>query len=210
MRSTKQQFYSRASSRWLATLFGVVVLALGVLAAPAQAQSDGKVASISVKGTFTQLTMTFDTPISSAEAAALRARMGASEEPANVTQADYYWELACGNGVTFSDGNGVFTAQYNCGSPRTIPWSFRLSASLRATVVGLISEQGLDWWRNGVRQTRNAPHPGVPADYHFHGTMNPVYAGNYIDFQDVITWRHNIGPGGTMVLTFAGTLKLTN
>jgi hypothetical protein len=38
--------------------------------------------------------------------------------------------------------------------------------------------------------------------------MVPVWNGDIIDYQDVLTWRHNIGPGGTAVVAFAGSVQL--
>ncbi len=72
-----------------------------------------------------------------------------------------------------------------------------------------INERGLAWWRNGTRMPSNTGHIVAPS-YHPHGTMAPVYARNHVDFQDYITWRHNVGPGGTSALTFAGHIQLTN
>ena len=39
--------------------------------------------------------------------------------------------------------------------------------------------------------------------------MNPVYVGDIIDYQDLFTYQHNIGSGGTARLTFAGSQELT-
>ncbi|WP_256375766.1 hypothetical protein [Actinopolyspora erythraea] len=38
--------------------------------------------------------------------------------------------------------------------------------------------------------------------------MKKVWVHNNIDYQDYLTFRHNIGPGGTASVTFAGTLDL--
>lgn len=38
--------------------------------------------------------------------------------------------------------------------------------------------------------------------------MKPVYNNDIVDYQDYLTWRHNIGPGGTAAVTFAGSIGL--
>ena len=38
--------------------------------------------------------------------------------------------------------------------------------------------------------------------------MKPVYNSDTVDYQDYLTWRHNIGPGGTAAVTFAGSVGL--
>ncbi|MEU7474288.1 hypothetical protein AB0A94_38445 [Streptomyces sp. NPDC044984] len=63
--------------------------------------------------------------------------------------------------------------------------------------MGNINEKGLRWWRNGSFAGQSAPH-SVPPNYQIHGTMKPLYAKNRIEYQDYITWRCNIGPGGTV------------
>ncbi len=95
----------------------------------------------------------------------------------------------CGSHISDGDTNGNFDIQYFCGSTRTLPWGFRIAAAIRAIIVGNVNETGLRWWRNGYPQAQNAPHI-VPPDYQFH--------------------RHNVGPGGTGTLTFAGLVELKN
>ncbi len=48
----------------------------------------------------------------------------------------------------------------------------------------------------------------MPSDYTLHGTMNPVYVNDILDYQDYLTFRHNIGSGGTASVTFAGSVRL--
>ncbi len=175
------------------------------------AGSDDKVTVLSLKSTYSTMELTFDQPITPAEASAIRLRHDTSETAATEPRIDseYSHEMACGNSVNFIDGNGTFSVAYHCGSVRALPWGFKLSERNRATVVGPVNERGLSWWRNGVFAGQNAPHI-VPADYQFHGTMSPVFARNRVEYQDYMTWRHNIGPGGTSSLTIAGRLQLTN
>jgi hypothetical protein len=170
---------------------------------PARAAKPGDVTSITIKDGFSRLTLTFDKPITQAEATDVTVSHSLASTASFKT-------LTCGTSGGYADSNGLFTYQYYCsGSTRTIPWGFSLSASNQATVVGLVNETGLRWWCNGAFVGQNAPH-AVPPSYQFHGTMNPVAAGCMIDYQDYMTWRHNIGSGGTAALTLAGTFYLAN
>lgn len=74
---------------------------------------------------------------------------------------------------------------------------------MRAIVVGNVNETGLRWWRNGAAMPQNSPHL-VPANYLFHGSMTYATRGSTIDYQDYMTFRHNVGPGGTASITWAG------
>ena len=53
---------------------------------------------------------------------------------------------------------------------------------------------------------KNAGHY-VPDYYQFHGTMTGATRGTRIDYQDYMTFRHNIGPGGTGSITWAGRVN---
>jgi hypothetical protein len=117
--------------------------------------------------------------------------------------------LSCEGYINRTSNEGRFTLAYNCfGGYGTLPWSFRLSPQVQAIVVGNVNEDGLWWWRNGVRQAKNAPHPNAPRNYLFHGTLNPVYHYNHVQYQDYISFRHNIGPGGRGSVTIAGAVDL--
>ena len=87
-------------------------------------------------------------------------------------------------------------------------WSVRLSDGIRARIVGNVNEDGMWWWRNGVRQSRNAPHPSRSKYYVFHGTLNPMWNGDLITYQDYISFRHNIGSGGRGSVLFAGQYRV--
>ena len=84
----------------------------------------------------------------------------------------------------------------------------QLSDGIRARIVGNVNEDGLWWWRNGVRQSRNAPHPNRSKYYVFHGTWNPMWNGDLITYQDYISFRHNIGSGGRGSVLFAGQYRV--
>ncbi len=133
---------------------------------------------------------TFDKEISQGEAERIRASLvGSAQQPALSPAALNGAAMWCGSHISDGDTNGNFDIQYFCGSTRTLPWGFRIAAAIRAIIVGNVNETGLRWWRNGYPQAQNAPHI-VPPDYQFH--------------------RHNVGPGGTGTLTFAGLVELKN
>lgn len=162
-------------------------------------------------GQETRLSIDFDKPISQEEADRIRERFDDESSVAMVAPraAAAPPSLRCRTHRSNSDRNGKLTLQFNC-FPQygTVTWGYDLSPQVRATVVGPVREAGLSWWRNTVRQAQNAPHT-VPADYRFHGTMSKVWVNDIIDYQDVFTYRHNIGTGGTARLVFAGSLRLT-
>jgi hypothetical protein len=58
--------------------------------------------------------------------------------------------------------------------------------------------------RNGVEMPRNQAHPVAPEDYLFHGTMTGANPNNRIEYQDYMSFRHNVGPGGTGSIAWAG------
>jgi hypothetical protein len=181
----------------------VCVLAVATVASPAQANDSGTVSSISIKDSFSELTLSFDKPITQEDATEVRAQMRGQ------AAVEAYANVYCWSGGGFIDSNGSFSYQYACNSPRTIAWAFVLSATNQATVVGLVNEMGLRYWCNSALLGQNSPH-SEPAGYLFHGTMIPVAADCLINFQDYFTWRHNIGSGGTAVLAQAGSLYLVN
>lgn len=77
--------------------------------------------------------------------------------------------LLCDRLYAFGDRAGEFTLQHQCGG-NTAPWGYRIADPLKAIALSPVSEQGVDWSRNGVRQPRMAPHVEA-ADYIFHGTF---------------------------------------
>jgi hypothetical protein len=149
--------------------------------------------------------VTFDQPVEQTFAAGVRDQLSA--EPA-ITQLNVE-HLTCGQEIVRTDRNGGWRIRYACFPLYAVlNWDYRLSPTARATVVGSISERGLSWWRNGVAQRQSSGHPSIPPDYLLHGVMKKVWNGDVIDYQDYITWRHNIGPGGTIAVTFAGSVSV--
>ncbi len=200
------------------TSFVILVMMLtgvGGLFGPAQAEArhatsspSALVSQVRVVGrtplSTSTLTLNFDQPTSRAQADRAAARLG--NQLAIQARSTAY--LSCGNDLSNSDSNGTLTLQYNCSTKtRTVPWGYNLSAAVRKIVVGTVAEDGLRWWKNGSSMPKNAGHV-VAAGYHFHGTMKPVANGNTLDYQDVFKFRHNVGSGGSAVLTFAGTVHL--
>ena len=196
---------------WLVGALSVAVAIASVAAggAPASAApaDGGTVKSLVIEdtsgGLHSTLTLTFDKPISAAEARRARSAVDSAQL---APIGDKMW---CGGYISDVDANGRFSIQYYCGSTRTLPWGFQLAPDLQAIAVSSVSERGMSWWRNGYFGGQNAPHT-VPASYQFHGTLTPVYAGNDVDYSDHLTFRHNLGSGGTASLAVAGSVVLQN
>lgn len=192
----------------VATMSAVLALALaGPAGAAATAAPDTSVKSLVVtSGDSTEhatLSLTFANGISQAAAAKIRSQFAGPVRP------DYGVDMWCWGSLNVPDGNGDFSIQYNCGSPRTLPWGYQISSAVQSIIVSPVSETGLRWWRNSYLAGQNAPHT-VPANYNFHGTMNPVWATDNVSYQDYMTFRHDLGGGGTGSITFAGGVNLQN
>lgn len=116
--------------------------------------------------------------------------------------------IACGQERAFSDENGRWQLRFQC-LPEygVINWHFNFLSKVQSIATSWATEDGLRWWRNGAEQPKNAPH-FVPVDYTLHGTLSRVFVGDVIDYQDYITFRHNLGSGGTAAVTFAGSVRL--
>jgi len=149
------------------------------------------------------LSLTFDKGISQVEATKLRSSLAGSMVPS------YGVDFWCWGSMDVPDGNGTFSIQYNCGSPRTLPWGYQISAAVQAIIVSPVTEAGLRWWRNSYFAGQNSNHT-VPASYILHGTMNPVWATDEVSYQDYMTFLHDVGGGGTGSISFAGGVNLQN
>jgi hypothetical protein len=73
--------------------------------------------------------------------------------------------------------------------------------------VGQISEDGLEWDKNGVSMPKNAPHVIAPG-YIFHGSIRPVKKNDVIAYYDEYTFRHDLGPGGSGIVYVHGRFQL--
>jgi hypothetical protein len=191
---------------------GAITVFIGVatsLPAHAIAVDERTVDSIVIADNYSRIELFFDGGISQAEAEEIRAALAPQAESGHTTMQDGE-PIRCGNRVVATDGNGKFEIAYSCTSKgRSLVWGFRLSAQVQAIIVGLVNETGLRWWRNGSERPRNAPHTAAPS-YQFHGTMSPVSSGNDIDYQDYLTFRHDLGSGGSGSVSFAGSVILKN
>jgi hypothetical protein len=190
----------------------VAVTVASVLPAQPASAQDAKVTSIAIVGgtSSTQLTLslTFDKGISASEADRLRSSLAASVSDVGIA-GDWGDPLHCWGEIQVYDNNGSFGIAYNCGNPRTAPWHFQIASQVRAIIVGNVNEQGLSFWRNSFFAGQNAPHT-VPSDYLFHGTITPALYWDSIDYQDYISFRHNLGGGGSGAIAFAGSVHLEN
>jgi hypothetical protein len=182
---------------------GAALALLLTLGAPASASSVVRNIVVSAEGA--TLTLQLDRPMASDAALLVERRLGADLRQ-SAAAASSEVTMGCNLIFSASDTNGVVRLERYCGL-RQIRWDYTISATARAIIVGAVSETGLWYFINGVRQPRNSPHV-VPSDYHLHGTMSGVLSGQYVQYQDYMYFRHNIGPGGTGSITFAGALRL--
>jgi hypothetical protein len=116
--------------------------------------------------------------------------------------------ISCGEEVPFSDENGTWQLRFQCFEEHgVVNLHFNFAPSVRSIAASWATEDGLRWWRNGAEQPKGSPH-FVPLDYTLHGTMSRVHVGDVLDYQDYITFSHNLGSGGTASITFAGSIRL--
>lgn len=193
--------------RLMATLVLVLLVSLAIVqggAAPAYAETrdvkqivirSGNGAASAV------LTLNYDSPITKSEAAKIERSLGGAliAPAARATVPN----MRCGQSIALSNGHGKVDFQYRCESKfaRAI-WSVRLSSQVQSVVAGRISEHGMMWWRNGRKQSKNAPHPLVATNYVLHGNLNPMWNGDRITWQDTIEFQHK--GGGRAFVVFAG------
>lgn len=120
--------------------------------------------------------------------------------------------IYCNKLYTFTDPNGKYTIQHRCAGS-TGPWSYTISPGVCALVVGPVSESGMTWRRNGVQQSRQAPHV-VGCGYIVHGTYNPDLDYDRISYVDTYTFAVKGGHGSLSVqgnfTTVGGTCSPTS
>lgn len=183
-------------------LWAVVASVLLVGAPPASAvPAAPQVRVIEIPFGQNLLTLRLDKPMAASDAAA------AARTLRQNMQAPVSDIMFCTTGRSYTDSNGTLNLARFC-NLRQLRWDYRISPGVQAIIVGPVSETGLWYFINGARQPRNAPHL-EPRDYLFHGTMSGIDTGVTVTYQDYMTFRHNIGPGGTGSITFAGSVRMT-
>ena len=70
---------------------------------------------------------------------------------------------------------------------------------------GSVNEDGMTWFKNGIRQPKNAPHH-EDCTYYFHGTFSGLRTNDKVDYQDYFQFQAADGRKGTLAV--AGTLYL--
>jgi len=104
----------------------------------------------------------------------------------------YYYPISCSSGDNlFVDSDGTFGVRNNC-PYNVFNWHFRLSSYWQSVATSLVTETGMGWLRNGNSMPTGARHI-EPADYLFHGTLNPVYEGDKIFYTDHFDFTAEIG-----------------
>jgi hypothetical protein len=117
------------------------------------------------------------------------------------------WPVYCDSYFTTQDINGIFSFQRACTSKRA-PWGWQMSVSTQGLVEGnAIWEDGMQWWRNGVKKKTGTGHPGVHPNYQFHGTWTGVKKNTVVKYQDLITFDCNVGPNCHASLKIWGAIK---
>lgn len=135
---------------------------------------------------------------------------GSSDPSAVATpSAVVYGPISCSSGDNlFTDFDGTFGVRNNCPS-HVFNWHFRLSSYWRAAATSLVTETGMGWLRNGNSMPTGAHHLD-PADYLFHGTLNPVYVGDEIFYTDHFDFAFEIaGVVGNASVLIHGYLEAT-
>ncbi|MFB7669006.1 hypothetical protein ACFC1R_34690 [Kitasatospora sp. NPDC056138] len=157
-----------------------------------------------------ELTVTFDTPVSPARAAETNAVLQQSlEKPAAVAEGQdpgpTYPVVRCSDGKrTFTDRNGTFNVRYNCGY-NNVNWGYNVSPAVVAIAVSNMQETGVPWYKGSQFLGKNSPH-NVPVDYFLHGTQGGVNSADLLHWYDTMTFRVNAGGNpGTANLNVGGS-----
>jgi hypothetical protein len=212
-----------------ASIATVICSTLASLADPAAASGE-TLSQVVIESPSSTLALSFDSPISASAAAGVVEKLTAPNDAVSGSRPSVALRnetefairagatlaattsrppLGCGNQRVNTDSNGRFTIDYRCDlSPKRLQWSYKLSTAVQGIVVGTVNEQGARWWKDGASMLQNVPHV-VGAAYTFHGTFNPVAIGSNVDYQDYMSFRHNVGPGGTASVTWAGSALTT-
>lgn len=226
--------------RRLSWVFAVALLILGLgnpaagagFSAPL-ASSGPLIDTVVLDGQGSQLTLTFDAPVSedklmpelsrlldweTESISGTRVQLAERDATSPQVQRDSrsnrpdestaaaagYQSIYCGFSYGWSDSQGTFTLQRQCGVNKA-PWGYKISPALQSIAASSVNEAGMQWWRNGTYMPQMAPHV-APASYVFHGTFT-VKMGDYLDYQDVFTFRHNMGSGGTVRIVIYGQVR---
>lgn len=116
--------------------------------------------------------------------------------------------ISCAIGsYRFSDSNGAFTVRNNC-PYNNVNWGYKLSSSLASKVTGLVTEDGMAWYKGGIKRGGGGGHVVAPT-YFFHGTMSNCRNGETVTYADRLTFRVMVnGQAGTAILRLQGTIVL--
>jgi hypothetical protein len=198
---------ARTRIRAAISVLWAVVLSVLLLGAPpaSAALTAPPVQMIEIAAGHNILTLRLDSPMPASEAAAATRTLHRDLQASAAAPVPDI--MFCTTGRSYTDSNGTLNLARFC-DLRQLRWDYRISEGVQAIIVSPVSETGLWYFINGVRQPRNAPHL-EPRDYLFHGTMSGIDTGVTVDYQDYLTFRHNIGPGGTGSITFAGSVRMT-
>lgn len=205
--SHKQLVRSRATSRLVIATIALIGLILTMMPSSARADEGSRELVFTSGSTqfATTLRLTFEKPITSSEKQRIVRELTGTRSQVGPMA---IMNLSCNDTYAKTTSEGSWEVQYRCFPEyATLPWGFKISSSVKKIIVSNVTEDGLWWWRNGVRQTKLARHV-VPKDYLFHGTMKKVWNGDSINYQDYFTFRHNVGSGGTGAIAIAGTFTV--
>jgi hypothetical protein len=208
--------------RCLARIIGIVLgtllcLQVNILPAAAQsAQPPPTALTIRHNGPLnvydSVLEVRFEKPLSKATTARLNSDLSTAMAGPQVSQGDLASSgsgpsgafLYCNTFYPFSDHDGTFTFQHNCGGT-TGPWGYKISSAVCALAVSDVDETGMSWTRNGMVQGRQAPH-AVSCSYQFHGTFNPDNDYDFVTYSDNFSFTIEVdGQTGTADLSITGS-----
>lgn len=122
--------------------------------------------------------------------------------------------LRCGSGVkktmVVSDYDGTMTLNFACWIHKVF-WSYIFSLALQAIAQRPVIEFGMLWQRNWGRYHQQAPHPvarGYGPRDQWHGTFNPVYDFDEIDYIDQFAFDVRGAPARGQLIIFGAFLAV--